>query len=75
MLREELVDIDALVDYGGFLEGTGKCSKGEGFEGWLKGKKAILPTRIPSSKEAKSLVGFPEHTSGPTLSIDDCTHI
>lgn len=63
ILSEELEDIDELADYGAvFPEGTGKCLKGERLEGWLKGKKAILPTRIPSTKEAKSLVGFPEHT-------------
>lgn len=60
---EELEDIDELADYRtGVPEGTGKCSKGEELEGWPKGRKAMLPTRIPSTREAKSSAGFPEHT-------------
>lgn len=38
--------IDELADYrAGVPENPGKCSR-EGLEGWLKGKKAILSTRI-----------------------------
>lgn len=50
MLSEEIEEIDELADYrAGVTEGTGKCSR-EGLEGWLKRKKAILPTRIQVQK-------------------------
>lgn len=69
---EKLEDIDELAGYrAGIPEGTGKCLKGEVLEGWQKGKKATLPTRIPSTREAKSLVGFPEHTFLVRLYLED----
>lgn len=51
--------IEELADYrAGVPESTEKCSREQGLEGWLKGKKAIISTRIELHKRLNYLRGF-----------------